>query len=160
MSATRSPCWLPPGIGRKNSRAKHSQRTPPQKTNPASRPRENSWDRYTNRPLSRRQTAQQTQKLSVPGHRLRNRSLSPFLCPVHPDHPYAEVNYTQSEDSNTQTTPSKNFDIHNFEYRISTYYKSTTNTRDYLKYFNKSSQPIRCKPSLYTYIILILTLTL
>lgn len=72
------------------------------------------------------------------------------MCPVHPDHPYAEVNYTQSEDSNTQTTPSKNFDIHNFEYQISTYYKSTTNTRDYLNYFNKSSQPIRCKPSLYT----------
>ena len=51
---------LPPGIGRKNSRAKHSQRTPPQKTNPASRPRENSWERDSNRPRFRRDNGQHT----------------------------------------------------------------------------------------------------
>ena len=46
--------------GRKNSRAKHSQRTPPQKTNPASRPRENSWERDSNRPRFRRDNGQHT----------------------------------------------------------------------------------------------------
>ena len=60
MSATRSPCWRPPDIGQKNSRAKHSQRTPPQKTNPASRPRENSRERDSNRPRFRRDNGQHT----------------------------------------------------------------------------------------------------
>jgi hypothetical protein len=46
-----------------------------------------------------------------------------FLCPYVPDYPIAAINYTQFEDSNTQTTPTKNSDIHNFEYQISTYRK-------------------------------------
>lgn len=49
-----------PGHWAKNSRAKHSQRTPPQKTNPASRPRENSWERDSNRPRFRRDNGQHT----------------------------------------------------------------------------------------------------
>jgi len=62
----------------------------------------------------------------------------------------AAVNYTQFEDSNTQTTPTNNLQIHNFEYRFCTYCKSTPKPRLFLKYLNKYLPKPRITEPLYT----------
>lgn len=64
--------------------------------------------------------------------------------------PAPAVNYTQFEDSNTQTTPTNNLQIHNFEYRFCTYCKSTPKPRLFLKYLNKYLPKPRITEPLYT----------